>query len=485
MAIAPRNSRRSSIDIWPGFVDALAQLLMVIIFILLVFTAGQFYLSEALSGRDQALQQLQQQVNELGDLLALERRAKEELRVSSADLSAQLASSQAERDRLSGQLRDADAVVSADKEKIELQLSQIESLQRDLEALKTVRADLEAKVAALAQQQAPQNLGALRDRTKELEARLAAEQERTSLAQKEIDARDIRLRELGSRAGARRREGDQPQRARPCRPAQRAARGVARAIVAHRLGPRRLRSQGQGAAGPDRRTRQAAQSGARQQGRGTCALPLRVFRPAARGSRRPAGYSRRRRPLRVPVRSAVRAGKRRAQRRCQAGAGAGDRRAEGDCRQDTAGHQLDPAGGWTHRPPADQQSSVSVELGIIDRPRVIGRTACHRRRDPSGAARRGGVRRQAADRSAEHRGCLSAQSAHRAEADRTVAVEPGSFPITLARPLPDPRCIGTKSRTETRHAPRNGPSYSHGLCRAPAVGVGDGTDIPAIFSECR
>src|SRR5271165_2130764 len=100
MAIAPRNSRRSSIDIWPGFVDALAQLLMVIIFILLVFTAGQFYLSEAVSSRDQVLQQLHQQVNELGDLLALERRAKEELRVSSADLSAQLASSQAERDRL-------------------------------------------------------------------------------------------------------------------------------------------------------------------------------------------------------------------------------------------------------------------------------------------------------------------------------------------------------------------------------------------------
>src|SRR5271168_3202597 len=183
MPIAPRNSRRSSIDIWPGFVDALAQLLMVIIFILLVFTAGQFYLSEALSGRDQALQQLQQQVNELGDLLALERRAKEELRVSSADLSAQLASSQAERDRLTGQLRDADAVVSADKEKIELQLREIESLRRDVVDLKTVRADLEAKIAALAQQQAPKELGAVRDRTKELEARLAAEQERTSLAQ--------------------------------------------------------------------------------------------------------------------------------------------------------------------------------------------------------------------------------------------------------------------------------------------------------------
>jgi chemotaxis protein MotB len=70
MAIAPRNSRRSSIDIWPGFVDALAQLLMVIIFILLVFTAGQFYLGVALSGRDQALQKLQQQVDELASVPA-------------------------------------------------------------------------------------------------------------------------------------------------------------------------------------------------------------------------------------------------------------------------------------------------------------------------------------------------------------------------------------------------------------------------------
>src|SRR5262245_17246652 len=196
MAIAPRSSRRSSIDIWPGFVDALAQLLMVIIFILLVFTAGQFYLSEALSGRDQALLQLQQQVNELGNLLALERRVTEDLRVGAADLSTQLASSLAERDRLTGQLRDADAVVSADKEKIELQLREIESLRRDLDALRSVRAELEAKVASLGQQ----DLAALRDRTKEVETRLAAERERTALAQKEIDARDIRLREAASRS---------------------------------------------------------------------------------------------------------------------------------------------------------------------------------------------------------------------------------------------------------------------------------------------
>jgi chemotaxis protein MotB len=198
MPLATRNSRRSSIDIWPGFVDALAQLLMVIIFILLVFTAGQFYLGIALSGRDQALQQLQAQVDELANLLAVERRTSDDLRAGSAELSVKLQSALAERDELSGKLRDADAIVGADKEKIELQLREIESLRRDLAALKAVRDDLEAKVAGLAQQQ--NEAATLRDRSKELEARLASEQEKTSLAQKDIDARDIRLRELGSRA---------------------------------------------------------------------------------------------------------------------------------------------------------------------------------------------------------------------------------------------------------------------------------------------
>src|SRR5205823_11787822 len=79
---------------------------------------------------------------------------------------------------------------------------EVESLRRDVEALKTVRTDLEAKIAALAaaQQQGTQETGALRDRSKELEARLATAQEKTALAQKEIDSRDIRLRALGERA---------------------------------------------------------------------------------------------------------------------------------------------------------------------------------------------------------------------------------------------------------------------------------------------
>src|SRR5437764_5499273 len=104
MALSSRRSRRSSIDIWPGFVDALAQLLMVIIFMLLVFTAGQFLLSDALSGRDKALKELQQQINELGDLLALEKRSGEELRAGTASLAGQLQAALAERDALTTQI---------------------------------------------------------------------------------------------------------------------------------------------------------------------------------------------------------------------------------------------------------------------------------------------------------------------------------------------------------------------------------------------
>ena len=49
-------------NIWPGFVDVLATLLIVIIFILMVFTVSQIYLSDAISGRDKALENLRNQI---------------------------------------------------------------------------------------------------------------------------------------------------------------------------------------------------------------------------------------------------------------------------------------------------------------------------------------------------------------------------------------------------------------------------------------
>ena len=64
MALARRGST-NVFDIWPGFVDALATLLMVIIFLLMIFVVAQFFLNDAISGRDQALERLNLQLEEL------------------------------------------------------------------------------------------------------------------------------------------------------------------------------------------------------------------------------------------------------------------------------------------------------------------------------------------------------------------------------------------------------------------------------------
>lgn len=94
------NRRRGGggLDAWPGYVDALSTLLMVIIFVLLVFVLAQGFLSVALSTRDRALDRLNRQVAELAELLALERGQAEELRGGLARASGELASAAAARD---------------------------------------------------------------------------------------------------------------------------------------------------------------------------------------------------------------------------------------------------------------------------------------------------------------------------------------------------------------------------------------------------
>jgi chemotaxis protein MotB len=101
-AVASR--RREHFNAWPGYVDVLSTLLMVVIFVLMVFVIAQFFLSSALTGRDEALERLTRQVAELSDLLSLERQANSELRINVAELSAELQDSTAERDDLRRQL---------------------------------------------------------------------------------------------------------------------------------------------------------------------------------------------------------------------------------------------------------------------------------------------------------------------------------------------------------------------------------------------
>jgi chemotaxis protein MotB len=147
-----RRSRRSSIDIWPGFVDALSQLLMVIIFLVLVFTAVQFYLSAALSGRNQALQKLQLQVDQLADMLSVEKTTNSKLRQGAVQLTAQLKNDEAERRRLNAQIASLTASTRQATAQAEQSSTQL-AAQKQISASALAQVDqLNADVAALRQQ---------------------------------------------------------------------------------------------------------------------------------------------------------------------------------------------------------------------------------------------------------------------------------------------------------------------------------------------
>ncbi|MFN8982265.1 MAG: peptidoglycan -binding protein [Alphaproteobacteria bacterium] len=93
-----RRGRGGNLDVWPGYVDALSTLLMVIIFVLLVFVLAQGFLSVALSSREKAMDQLNRRVAELADLLSLEAAQGEQLRQQLGRLNDDLLSAAGARD---------------------------------------------------------------------------------------------------------------------------------------------------------------------------------------------------------------------------------------------------------------------------------------------------------------------------------------------------------------------------------------------------
>jgi chemotaxis protein MotB len=100
MALARRGRTDRRIDYWPGFVDALSTLLLAIMFLLTVFVLAQFLLGREISGKDAVLSRLNSQINELTQLLALERSTTQDKEDSLASLQASLSAVEAEKGRL-------------------------------------------------------------------------------------------------------------------------------------------------------------------------------------------------------------------------------------------------------------------------------------------------------------------------------------------------------------------------------------------------
>jgi chemotaxis protein MotB len=153
-----RRGRGGQINYWPGFVDALSTLLLAIIFLISVFTVGQFFLSRELSGRDTVLDRLNRQIAELTDLLSLERSSRRTIEDTVTSLQTTLRANEAERARLQG-LLDSGGAVQAQANQLNTQLeterqatgralSQVEILNQQIAAMRRQLAALEDALAA-------------------------------------------------------------------------------------------------------------------------------------------------------------------------------------------------------------------------------------------------------------------------------------------------------------------------------------------------
>ncbi|MEC8090961.1 MAG: peptidoglycan-binding protein [Pseudomonadota bacterium] len=140
------GARRPENYTWPGFVDALATLLMVIIFVLLVFVLIQVNLAYRVAGQDATMNDMRAQIVSLGDLLNLERKANEELKDELAGISSLLDNTTKERDSLGTQLANATATLSLRDSEIR----QLTALQAQTEeSLDAARKTIAERVAAL------------------------------------------------------------------------------------------------------------------------------------------------------------------------------------------------------------------------------------------------------------------------------------------------------------------------------------------------
>lgn len=161
---------------WPGYVDVLSTLLLVVTFLLSVFMVAQFYVSQEASGKENTLKRLTRQIAEMTSLLSLEKGKSKTAEDELAALQASLSSLRSENEKLAG-------AVAAGAEKD----ARIAALIKEGEAQKDVSKDSAQKVDLLNQQ-----LLALRRQMAALNEALAAAEAKDKESQ-------ARITDLGAR----------------------------------------------------------------------------------------------------------------------------------------------------------------------------------------------------------------------------------------------------------------------------------------------
>lgn len=183
MAIRARRNSRQNFDIWPGFVDALSGLLIIMLFVLTVFMVAQFFLGEMLSGQDRTISRLQGRIAELARMLSLEQTTAEEARRRAEQLQLDLRATIEARDRARSE-RDAA------RERAGRLESQVESQREATQEERQRRLTAEEQLDLLNRQVAA------------LRAQLAAIQEALEASEATREQQETQIEDLGRRLNA-------------------------------------------------------------------------------------------------------------------------------------------------------------------------------------------------------------------------------------------------------------------------------------------
>lgn len=199
------SRRRDSSLIWPGFVDAVTTLLMVLMFVLTIFTVMQSVLRDTISTQGNELAALNDQVAALSQALGLERKRAEGLQAEvgelQASLSAALAAGQAQEGVTAGlradlaareaKLSEAAAKITAFEAQVALLLGERDAARADTAALTASLAELEAAKARLITEAEAMSLALAKARTE-----VDAEAESARLAAARAEALEALVAEL-------------------------------------------------------------------------------------------------------------------------------------------------------------------------------------------------------------------------------------------------------------------------------------------------
>jgi chemotaxis protein MotB len=178
-----RGSSSENANAWPGYVDVLSTLLLVVTFLMSLFMIAQYFAAQEAGSKDSALKKLTRQISELTSMLSLEKGKAKSAEDELSALQATLSALKDENSKLSGYGLGAD-------DKVKAADARIAGLTADLEAQKTVSNEALAKVDLLNQQ-----LLALR-------RQIAALNEALGASEKKADDSDKTIKDLGQRLNA-------------------------------------------------------------------------------------------------------------------------------------------------------------------------------------------------------------------------------------------------------------------------------------------